>query len=102
MFADFKKAFDSIEWNFLFRTLIKFNFGDNFQKWIKLLYTSPCAVVKNNGYFSEEFALSRGVRQGCPVSALLFILCMEVLACNIRQNNMIGGLDITNKNEKLK
>jgi hypothetical protein len=94
LFADFKKAFDTIEWNFLFKTLTNFNFGDNFQRWIKLLYNNPCAVVKNNGYFSEEFTSSRGVRQGCPVSALLFVLCMEVLANAVRQNNNIDGLNI--------
>jgi len=94
LFADFQKAFDTIEWDFLFKTLDKFNFGESFQRWIKILYTNPNAAVKNNGHFSDEFVLSRGVRQGCPVSALLFILCMEVLACNIRQNNEITGLSL--------
>ncbi len=92
MFVDFKKAFDSVEWDFLFEVLRKFNIGDNFQTWIKLLYIKPCASVKNNGFLSEEFSLYRGVRQGCPVSALLFILCMEVLACRIKQNDRISGL----------
>ena len=94
MFADFKKAFDSIEWEFLFRTLTKFNIGENFKKWIQLLYINPCVIIKNNGYFSQEFSLSRGVRQGCPVSALLFILCMEVVSNEIRQNNNISGLSL--------
>ena len=50
MFVYFEKAFDSIEWAFLFRTLAKFNLGCDFQQWVKLLYTSPVASVKNNGY----------------------------------------------------
>ena len=41
MFLDCEKAFDSIEWNFLFKTLKQFNFGDNFITWIKKLYTKP-------------------------------------------------------------
>ncbi len=94
MFVDFKKAFDSIEWEFLFEVLGKFNFGETFIKWVKLLYAKPCAFVKNNGHFSDEFSLSRGVRQGCPVSSLLFILCMEVLSCYIQQNNNIMGLSL--------
>ncbi len=100
MFVDFEKAFDSIEWPFLFKVLHKFKFGNNFMQWIKILYTEPCAFVKNNGHFSEEFTLSRGVRQGCPVSSLLFILCMEVLACHIRQNDRITGLSLDDNGSK--
>ena len=101
MFADFKKAFDSIEWEFLFQVLNKFNFGQNFKHWIKLLYTNPVAFIKNNGFFSAEFALTRGVRQGCPVSALLFILCTEVLACSIRQNVHIQGLKLDEQGSRI-
>ena len=57
MFVDFKKAFDSIEWEFFFEVLGKFNFGETFIKWVKLLYAKPCAFVKNNGHFSDEFSL---------------------------------------------
>ena len=78
----------------LFTTLAKFNLGCDFQQWVKLLYTSPYASVKNNGYSSSEFCLSRGVRQGCQVSALIFILCMEVMANHIRQNVNIRGLSL--------
>ena len=94
MFVYFEKAFDSIEWAFLFRTLAKFNLGCDFQQWVKLLYTSPFASVKNNGYSSSEFCLSRGVRQGCQVSALIFIMCMEIMANHIWQNVNIRGLSL--------
>ena len=39
LFLDFQKAFDSIEWNFMFSVLKKYNFGENFIKWIKIMYT---------------------------------------------------------------
>ena len=48
---DFEKAFDSIEWTFLFKTLRSFNFGDSFISWIKLLYTDISSYVGNNGYY---------------------------------------------------
>ena len=95
VFLDFTKAFDSIEWNFLFSVLKRFGFGDTFVQWIKVLYQNPCAVVKNNGYFSDPILIKRGVRQGCPVSALLFILCMEVLALYINQNDDLKGLSLS-------
>ena len=98
LFADFKKAFDSVEWDFLFSVLQKFNFGNNFQEWIKLLYTKPCAFVKNNGFFSEEFSVYRGVKQGCSLSSLLFILCVEVLSQHINQNREMKGLYLDQNN----
>ena len=36
---DFEKAFNSVEWDFLFKTLKAVNFGENFIAWIKTLYT---------------------------------------------------------------
>ena len=94
---DFEKAFDTISWSFLHKTL-NFNFGPTFKKYIKLLYTSSVCSVTNNGFHSEFFNISRGIRQGCPISALLFILYVEVLAIYIREQENIKGIMI-GKNE---
>ena len=59
-------------------------FGDSFIKWIRLPYTNPRCSVMVNGHLSPFFFPLRGVRQGCPLSLLLYVLNMEVLACNIR------------------
>ena len=59
--VDFQKAFDTVEWSFLFDTLKVFNFGENFIKWIKLLYNNIFSCVSNNGYLSNYFTLSRGI-----------------------------------------
>ena len=80
LFLDFEKAFDSIEWNFLFKTLEKFNFGDNFIRWMKILYTNPLFRLKNHGWISKTCHMTRGIRQGCPISALLYIFVAEILA----------------------
>ena len=89
--ADFKKAFDSLDWKFMFKTLDFFNFGPSFKHWIMTLYESHIGTVKNNGYMSDNFKIYRGIRQGCLVSALLFILCVEVLGLKIRQQNELKG-----------
>ncbi len=94
MLIDFKKAFDSVEWEYMFQTLNKFNFGPNFIAWIKTLYACPTSVIKNNGWFSNEFSVSRGIRQGCPISALLFILVVETLGLKLRQNKNLNGITI--------
>ena len=64
----------------MIKTLGKFNFGETFIRWIKTLYHKSSSYIKNNGYISEGFEATRGVKQGCPLSALLFILVAEILA----------------------
>ena len=98
---DFEKAFDSAEWSFLFKTLKAFNFGPNFIKWIEIVYNSIESCVSNNGYFSQYFKLNRGIRQGCPISALLFLLVVEVMAVVIRNKKLINGINIENKEYKI-
>ena len=98
---DFRKAFDSIEWHFLFDTLNEFGFGENITKWIKLCYTNIESCVLNNGFTTSWFSLLKGLRQGCPLSAYLFLLCVEVLAQKIRRNPNIVGLKSGDHEQKL-
>ena len=102
LMLDFKKAFDSLEWNFLFKTLKLFNFGPSFIRWINTIYTLPEACIKNNGYLSESFSIHRGIRQGCPVSALIFVLCVEILGIEIRQHTGLKGFNLGNPVKQIK
>ncbi len=81
---DFEKAVDSINWNFLFPALKHVNVGDKIIQYIKMLYNNIESTVINNGNTGDNFKLERGVRQGCPLSAYLFILTIEILANKIR------------------
>ena len=99
---DFKKAFDSLNWNFMFESLRKFNFGDSFIRWIKTLYSSPKTCIKNNGYLSEPFDLRRGIRQGCQISALIFIIAIEILGIRVRNSRSITGLNFGNNAKSVK
>ena len=101
LLIDFEKAFDSISWDFMDKTLNKFNFGTEFRKWIKVLYCNSESAVLNNGYFTRFFKLERGVRQGCPLSAYLFLLVVELLACEIRCNTAINGIPLKNNELKI-
>ena len=99
---DFEKAFDSVEWNFLTATLEKCGFGQGFISWVKCCYTDIYSCVINNGYSSDWFQLSRGVRQGCSLSVYLFLLCAEIMACMVRENKTIVGLEVGDNEHKLK
>ena len=100
-FLDFQKAFDSLNWKFMIQVLKKFKFGSQFVRWIETIYKTPVAVIKNNGWLSEKIQISRGIKQGCPLSALLFIIATEILALNLKQCNDFRGLGICNKRIKL-
>ena len=89
---DQTKAYDRVEWDFLFKVLEKFNFGPNFINMIKTCYTNIESCVKVNGYTSMYFNLSRGIRQGCPISTLLYVLVAEVLAEAVRDESEINGI----------
>lgn len=69
--------------------------------WIRTFYRYGNSCVCNNGYSSGNFMLNRGVRQGCPLSPYLFILCMEVFAQKILANNLIRGVTVSNREIKL-
>jgi hypothetical protein len=82
--ADIEKAFDSVCRNFLEASLRKLNFGDYFISWFFTLHNKSTAKLIINGFLSNSFDISSGVRQGCPCAPLLFLAATEPLACNIR------------------
>ncbi len=91
-FADFRKAFDSINHKFIITCLKHFNFGDSLIQWVSLFYKDSKSRIINNGNFSEFFNVKKGVRQGCPLSAYIFILCIEILSRKVDNNTDITGL----------
>ena len=90
LFVDFEKAFDTLEWSFTLKTLEAFNFGDNFKKWVSVLYNNAQSSIING--WSYDW-------QGCPLSPSLFILAVELLALKICQNPNCRGIQLPNVQE---
>ena len=101
LFLDFEKAFDTVQWSFIWKTLDSFNFGPSITNWIKLCYQNIESCILNNGWASNFFALERGVRQGCPLSPYIFLLCVEILAERIRMNQDVKGISINGNEIKI-
>ena len=101
LLVDFQKAFDSLSWNFIIKALKKFNFGENFIKWVNLFLKDSESRVILNGHLSNPFRLQRGCRQGDPISPYLFILCSEFLTLKFKTSNKIEGIKVLNKEHRL-
>ncbi|AAU10897.1 RNA-dependent DNA polymerase [lymphocystis disease virus-China] len=99
--TDAEKAFDFLKRSYLFETLKRFGLGENFIAWVKLIYDKPSACVWTGDRQSIFFLLKNGIRQGCPLSPLLFIIAMEPLACSIRKNPAIKGIIRKGKETKI-
>jgi len=80
---DFEKALDSLSWTFLFKALNSFNFGKSVISWVSALYSNISSCILNNGFSTQMFDACRGVRQGDPLSAYLFIISLELLLITV-------------------
>ena len=81
--VDFSKAFDSISFSFLNKTLKFYNFSPEIITWINILLYNFESVTCVNGNPSERIRLGRGCRQGDPIAGYLFILAIEILMLRI-------------------
>ena len=91
---DYAKAFDTLSKKAILNALMYFDFGNNFIRWIEILLKERESCIRNGGYLSYFFQMERGVRQGCPISPLLFILTVELFSRNIRSDKKIHGIYI--------
>lgn len=89
---DVEKAFDRVEWGYLFSVLNRFDFGQTYISWVQLLYSAPTASVTINSTQSELFSLNRGCRQGCPLSPILFAVAVEPLSIALWSSPLFTGI----------
>ena len=101
LLIDFEKAFDSVSWSFMEKCFKFFNFKDDAINWIKVFYKNIKSSVIVNNKPTPWFNVERGCRQGDPISPYIFLLCSEVLAHMIRQDEEIKGFKMLNNEIKI-
>lgn len=97
VFLDFYKAFDTIEHQFLFQALQCYGFGNKFISMIKTLYNDVNSNVLLFPFTTQRFPVQRSVRQGCPLSAFLFLIVTELLATSLLKSKEFDGICVFNR-----
>ena len=101
---DMSKAYDRVEWRFLIEIMKKMGFCD---AWVNLIYECISTVsysILVNGEPKGEISLTRGIRQGDPLSPYLFLLCSEGLNRLIQhaaRDNVIRGFSLCKNGPKI-
>ena len=89
---DQEKAFDRVDWDFMFQVLLKFGIPEGFVEYVRMLYNDPISVACVNGNFTAPIEIKRGVRQGCPLSMLLYALVAESVGNAMDADDQICGV----------
>ena len=94
---DQEKAFDLLDRDFLIRVLQKMNFGEKFIEWIEVMFKDTIGRVLLNGYTSMDFEITRGARQGCPLSADVYVTYIQPLDDALNNDRLIISVQIPGK-----
>ena len=98
---DTEEAFDKSQHPFMIKTLQKMGREGTYLNIVKAKYDKPMANIILNGEKLKAFSLRSGIRQGCPLSPLLFNIVLEVLATAVREEKEIKGIQIGKEEVKL-
>ncbi|XP_074315067.1 uncharacterized protein LOC141651247 [Silene latifolia] len=90
--ADMSKAYDRVKWDFLQAVLCRFGFPERLVNLIMSCVSTVTYEVLFNGSPLQPFQPRSGLRQGDPLLPFLFILCMEVLSCNVQHAQRMGQI----------
>jgi hypothetical protein len=89
---DVEKAFDSVSWEFLLEVLEAHGFSRRFRNLIAILLSTASTRILVNGHLTKTILHRRGLRQGDPLSPLLFDIVMDVLAKLVTTADECGAL----------
>ena len=92
LMVDFSKAYDSLIRTYLWEALRWVGFPETLIRLIKRTYTKTSAKFLVNGFESADFPITSGIRQGCPLAPLLFIIAMETIMEKIRTETGLTGV----------
>lgn len=99
---DLEKAYNHVDWNFVYYMLIIFGFGETWRRWMHECISTTSFSVLVNGSPSKLFKGSRGIRQGDPLSPFLFMIVVEALSSllvKVREMGVVSGFEASRNEE---
>ena len=91
---DYKAAFDTMSKEYIVWAFKRFNFGENFVKWVDVLMKNTESCINYIAWISQSIEVSSGIRQGCPFSPMAFILALELLAIKMRADPSVKRISV--------
>lgn len=91
---DVEKAFDNVNLNWLVTILQHLSFQDNILSFVTAMYESPTTRIHTSGSLPQSIPLKRGMRQGCPLSPLLFNMALKPLSRYLCNTSQLSGIPI--------
>lgn len=98
--TDVEKAFDRVVWDFMMATCKNIDFAQKILGWVVTLYRGSLANIRIKGSLSDTVHIQNGMKHGCPLSPLLFILTLEPFLRSVNADSSIQGLKVGNKTYK--
>ena len=94
LLLDFRKAYDTVDRDFLYEALRHFGFAERYVQLISRLHTGTTASFFVNGEQSSPISVVSGIRQGCPLAPLLFLVVVELLGIAVQESPDLSGLSL--------
>jgi len=101
LLLDFCKAYDSVDREFLYAVLLRLGFPPAFVAAIKAMHEGTRVRFLANGYRSRWVDVTCGIRQGCPLAPLLFILVLEALYRRLDSHPSLRGITLRSRAGRL-
>ena len=101
LLIDFRKAFDSIDHEYIYKVMEGLNFGKDMIEWVRLFLTERVAHLLLGGHLTLKILLEQGVTQGDIISPFIFIIAVEILLIKITKSRHIRGIKLHTKGHKL-
>ena len=98
---DYTKAFDNLSHSFIAAILNHIRLPAHLIQWIEILLRDVSSRIQVNQELTPPISMKKGIRQGCPLSMLLFVLATDILSQKISHSHLLRGVTLSQNSLKI-